>query len=53
MVLDLEVSDTVFTRVEVSKIADVSDLFDRTTVGVTVWVEVWTGSLASFSQVAC
>ena len=53
MVLDLEVSDTVLTRMEVSKITEVPDLFVGTTVGVTVGVKVWTGSLAAFSQVAC
>ena len=53
MVLDFEVSDTVLTRMEVYKITDVPDLFVGTTVGVTVGVKVWTGSLAAFSQVAC
>ena len=51
VVLDFKMSNAVFTCVQVSKITDVSNLFVGTTVGVAVWIEVWAGSLAAFSQV--
>ena len=51
VIFDLKMSNTVLTSVQVSKIPDVSDLFDGSTVSVTVWVEVGAGSLTAFSQV--
>ena len=52
VVLDFEVGNAILACVQVSKITDVSYKFVGATMCLTVRVEVWSGSLAAFSEIA-
>ena len=52
LVLDLVVGDAIVSSSHVTEVTNVSHLSSWATVSLSVWVEMWSGGLASFGEVS-